>query len=267
MSIRYRQHVQSEIEYIKELGCFDWFTDNKYIVETDSIYIPSYKKKVIGILDNDIQKVYDIEVEKVHNFLTNGVVAHNCSLYPTTIIAYNIDYSTLVPDDSDIPNSKCHVFTWSDHVSCKDDPKVIRKNKLTEYIKEEEDELKKMREERDKKLNKFRRNEIQKEIDERVEKLKPYREERSEITKSINKNVLCAERHYRFIKEPKGVLPTILQNLLDARKNTRGEIKKHNKEIEKLEKSDDNKQKIDDLNTLNNVLDKRQWAYKISANR
>jgi len=267
MSIRYRQHVPSEIEYIKELGCFDWFTDNKYIVETDSIYIPSYKKKVIGILDNDIQKVYDIEVEKVHNFLTNGVVAHNCSLYPTTIIAYNIDYSTLVPDDSDIPNSKCHVFTWSDHVSCKDDPKVIRKNKLTELIKEEEDELKKMREERDKKLNKFRRNEIQKEIDERVEKLKPYREERSEITKSINKNVLCAERHYRFIKEPKGVLPTILQNLLDARKNTRGEIKKHNKEIEKLEKSDDNKQKIDDLNTLNNVLDKRQWAYKISANR
>ena len=39
------------------------------------------------------------------------------SLYPTTIIAYNIDFSTLVKDD-DIPDSKCHVMEWGDHIAC-----------------------------------------------------------------------------------------------------------------------------------------------------
>ena len=34
------------------------------------------------------------------------------SLYPTTIIAYNIDYHTWVSDDSKIPNSECHIMEW-----------------------------------------------------------------------------------------------------------------------------------------------------------
>ena len=34
------------------------------------------------------------------------------SLYPTTMIAYNFDYSTLVPENSDIPNSKCNVIKF-----------------------------------------------------------------------------------------------------------------------------------------------------------
>jgi DNA polymerase elongation subunit (family B) len=73
---------------------------------------------------------------------------------------------------------------------------------------------------------------------------------------------MCEERHYRFLKEPKGVVPTILQNLLDARKNTRKQIKENIKLIEDI---DDNK-KIRDIDDLNKVLDKRQLAYKISAN-
>jgi DNA polymerase elongation subunit (family B) len=39
------------------------------------------------------------------------------SLYPSTIIAYNIDYSTLVMDET-IPDEKCHIFEWSDHCGC-----------------------------------------------------------------------------------------------------------------------------------------------------
>ena len=73
---------------------------------------------------------------------------------------------------------------------------------------------------------------------------------------------MCEERYYRFLKEPKGVVPTILQNLLDARKNTRKQIKENQKLIEGI---DDNK-KIRDIDDLNKVLDKRQLAYKISAN-
>jgi DNA polymerase elongation subunit (family B) len=69
--------------YVKNTGIETWF-DKKYIVESDDEYIPSYKQKIIKIEDNGIQEVYDIEVDKVHNFLANGIVSHNCSLYPTT---------------------------------------------------------------------------------------------------------------------------------------------------------------------------------------
>ena len=42
------------------------------------------------------------------------------SLYPTTIIAYNIDYSTLVIDE-EVPDRKCHVIEWEDHINCEHD--------------------------------------------------------------------------------------------------------------------------------------------------
>ena len=94
------------------------------------------------------------------------------SLYPTTIIAYNIDYSTLVIDEN-FPDTLCHVIQW----------------------------------EEDGKRYKF-----------------------------------------RFRKEPKGVIPSLLQSLLDQRNTTKKLLK----------------QTKDSL--LQSVLDKRQLAYKISAN-
>jgi hypothetical protein len=154
-------------------------------------------------------------------------------------------------------------MTWADHLNCSHDPKVIRKNELTEYIETQQIKLKELREKRDKKINKLCRQEIVDEINKITEEMKPYREERAQIAKTISKNTMCAERRYRFLKEPKGVIPTILQNLLDARANTRKIMKNNKKEILLLE---DNKDKIKDLKLLNNVLDKRQLAYKISAN-
>lgn len=183
------------------------------------------------------------------------------SLYPSTIIAYNIDYSTIVFDES-IPDSLCHVMEWSDHLFCDHDPKVIRKKQLSDYIETQQYKLKELREKRDKKTNKLCRKEIVDEINKITEEMKPYREERAQVAKTISKNTMCAERRYRFLKEPKGVIPTILQNLLDARANTRKIIKNNKKDISILEDKD----KIKDLKLLNNVLDKRQLAYKISAN-
>jgi len=95
------------------------------------------------------------------------------SLYPTTIIAYNIDYTTFVTHDK-IPDEKCHIIEWT------------------------EDE-------------------------------KHYR--------------------FRFIKEPKGILPTLLEDLLNQRKKTKYQMKT-----------------IEKGSLLYTVLDKRQLAYKISAN-
>ena len=248
------------IEFVKEMDIFNLF-DEKYLIKTDDINIPSFRQKVLDVREHEPTEVFDIEVDKVHNFLARGITASNCSLYPSVIIAYNIDYSTIVFDES-IPDRLCNVMTWSDHSTCLHDPKVIRKNQLTAYIDKQQIKLKELREKRDKKINKLCRQEIVNEIDSAMEEMKPYREERAQLSKTISKNVMCAERHYRFLKEPKGVIPTILQNLLDARANTRSEIKIHKKEMLEIEDKD----VLNDLKLLNVVLDKRQLAYKISAN-
>ena len=190
------------------------------------------------------------------------------SLYPTTMIAYNIDYHTWVPDDSPIPDHKCHVMEWIDCVGCEHDPKVIRKKILTEYLLTERAKIKTMRERRNKCLDKFRRKEMMVKIKEAVEKLKPYTTERSELTKTITKHPMCEKRRYRFLKEPKGVMPTILQNLLDARKKTRKvDMAKVKSEIKQLELDpENNRDRIKELKTLLDVLNKRQLSYKVSAN-
>ena len=189
------------------------------------------------------------------------------SLYPTTIIAYNIDYHTFVTDPN-IPDSKCHVMEWQDCIGCCHDPKVIRKNELTEYIDSERAKIKSLREKRDKTKDVVIKQKYINEINEKTEKLKPYMTERADINKSKPKFPMCAKRKYRFLKEPKGVIPTVLQNLLDARKHTRKvDMKACYKELEELEKdTEKNKIRIKEVKSLIDVLDKRQLAYKVSCN-
>lgn len=130
-------------------------------------------------------------VEPEAGVYENVVPFDFASLYPTTIIAYNIDYSTFVTDDN-IPDSMCNVIEWEDHVGCEHDN-----------------------------------------------------------NKKVDK-VICTKNKYRFLKEERGVIPTIIQNLLDARKHVNAKIKA-------LKQSGASKEEID-------VLDKRQLSYKISAN-
>lgn len=190
------------------------------------------------------------------------------SLYPTTIIAYNIDYHTWVTDPK-IPDSMCHVMEWQDCIGCCHDPKVIRKMELTKYIDMKQAEIKKMREKRNKTMDKLRKKEMMDEIQKELDDLKPYTQERSDINKTKPKFPMCAKRSYRFLKEPRGVLPTVIQNLLDARKHTRKvEMAAHYRELDKLKKDEDNdhSERIKELESLLDVLDKRQLAYKVSAN-
>lgn len=253
---RYDINTSMALSQIKNQDECDDLVGKDY-VGTDDLCIKPFQKTVVDVRPNGMTEVFDIEVKDVHNFLANGVVVHNCSLYPTTIIAYNIDYSTLVTDEN-YPDSKCHVMRWEDHLGCEHDPKVIRRLELSKIIEGEKAEIKKLRTMRDAKANKLRKQSLIDEINLRGEKLKPLIEERSNLVKTITKNTMCAIRNYRFVKEPRGVLPTILQNLLDARKNTRTQIKNYMKTM-----NDDNKNEI---NMLVAVLDKRQLAYKISAN-
>jgi len=187
-----------------------------YVVEKDG-YIPKDDEHYVGATVFEPEAgVYDIVLP--FDF---------ASLYPTTIIAYNIDYSTLVTDPN-IPDEDCHVMEWEDHVGCVHD-KTVRKTKP--------------------------------------------------------KHVMCCKRYFRFLKGPRGVMPTVLQNLLDARAHTRKQIKVL-KKIIKEEKIDDKESELvkelipkllknlgditdkdkKALKTLCEVLNKRQLAYKVSAN-
>lgn len=127
------------------------------------------------------------------------------SLYPSCIIAYNIDFSTLVTDPS-IPNEKCHLIEWWDHIGC--------------------------------------------EHDTTVHATKP-------------KQIVCQQFSYRFLKEPTGVIPQLLKDLLSARSSTKKQMKEVGKMIKQSGIDENEKRSLD---TLYNVYDKRQLAYKVSAN-
>ena len=124
------------------------------------------------------------------------------SLYPTTIIAYNIDYHTWVPPDGSISDSLCHVMEWEDHIGCEHDDKVIRKNVLTKYIVSQQDELKKLREKEIRQKIKRKKAEYILKIKEINTDLSPYIKERSEITKTITKFYVC-ETKISFLERTK----------------------------------------------------------------
>jgi len=122
------------------------------------------------------------------------------SLYPTIIIAYNIDYSTFVVDESKVDLKDCNVLEWEDHINCEHDLEK-KKGKITKH--------------------------------------------------------LCQKNRFVFKKEPLGVIPTLLQGLLDARADTK-------KLMKSLSKNDSLSAELKE--TMMVVYDKRQLAYKVSAN-
>lgn len=310
-------------QFLNRMNAMEFFggdSFHSYSLGKNDDTLPTFELSLISKKSVGIQQVYDITVEDTHSFLANGIVAHNCvqdsalvirlfnklqtwiglcemakttnvpifylytqgqqikvysqlykfcmyhdfivekdgyipkddehyvgatvfepkagvydrvlpfdfaSLYPTTIIAYNIDYSTLV-NDPNIPDRKCHVMEWEDHCGCIHD-KTVRKTKP--------------------------------------------------------KHIMCCKRHFRFLKEPKGVMPTVLENLLGARAYTRKQIKILKKIISEEKINDTENESVKELipnilnrldnithtdkksmRTLCDVLDKRQLAYKVSAN-
>lgn len=189
------------------------------------------------------------------------------SLYPSTIIAYNISWDTLVDDSSDdgkrIRDDSCHVMEWDDHQGCQHDPKEIRKKQLNEQIKKGELEIKEIRHERDLKKNKDRKSEFNLKIEKIKTSLKPFREERSQIQKSKPKHIICAKRRFRWLKSPMGVLPEILSHLLETRAMTKKEMKKVKSQLKEMKEDSD---EYRELSTYHDVLDQRQLALKVSAN-
>lgn len=194
------------------------------------------------------------------------------SLYPSLIIAYNIDYSTFV-DSDDVPDDLCHVMEWEDHINCDHDPEVIEKDCLSEEIILLKNYLK---------IHTIISNiESKIKTSSKAVTLEKYRNQYSDyksshpflfttqgskkvlktkldglisqkanLAKSKKQNFICERRKFRFLKEPKGVLPNIIQNLLDSR----AKVKREMKDIPK-----------EDTDSLA-IKDKLQNALKISAN-
>jgi len=119
------------------------------------------------------------------------------SLYPSAIIAYNLDFTTMIIDEN------------------------IPYDEKTQYLFEWEDTF-----------------------------------------KNKDKIMITKKRKFRFLKEPKGIIPTLLEYLLNTRKATKNEMKGIEKQLENCK----DLKEIENLERNLVVLDKRQLAFKICAN-
>lgn len=61
-------------QFFEQIGALSWF-DDKFTITHE---LPTMTLKVVDIRPIGKHPVYDIQVENTHNFLANGVVAHNC---------------------------------------------------------------------------------------------------------------------------------------------------------------------------------------------
>ena len=154
------------------------------------------------------------------------------SLYPSIIQAINIDYSKLVKEPAPhIDDNDCYVLEWDEHLTncCNKDPK--------------------------------------------------YKVVHNSDNQVISKHGKCKHYKFRFLKHEvsgNGVIPSILTGLLKARKDTRKIIAQYEDKIKLLKdqklllKTQDNIILIDkEINELESqcfILDKRQLAFKVSAN-
>jgi DNA polymerase elongation subunit (family B) len=237
------------------------YTKGQQVKVYSQVYKYCYDNKIVvennGYECKDNERYQGAYVKEPEPGIYHYVVPFDFkSLYPTLIVAYNIDYSTFVIDEK-IPDDLCHVIEWDeeheydihDCIHCGKRTRGERtalRNKLvsksfTTSITCENCDMK---------------------FETGYDNIKCY--EGTEIKKdkiSPPTDTFKDVYKYRFLKEPKGVLPTIITNLLDARSDVRKYMKTLKTKMKELSGDD-----LTNTKNLVSILNKRQLSYKVSAN-
>jgi DNA-directed RNA polymerase beta subunit len=71
------KHFPTFKQYIENLGCSEWYSKDKYIIDKESTAIPTFFMKVIGRVDDGEEPIYCFNVEKYNNFISQGVLCSN----------------------------------------------------------------------------------------------------------------------------------------------------------------------------------------------
>lgn len=285
-----------EMSKICQVQLFDLYTKGQQLKVYSQIYDYGMKNNIVidkkEVSTGDAYAgayVFDPEPGLYYNVVPFDFA----SLYPSIIIAKNICHSTCVIDDT-IPDSLCTVIEFEDHIGCSHDKKIIRRCELTEKIEKKREEIKLLTEKKKdrllslKKLKKsptskfclptpeelINRESLLNEnikcicnnIHELKESLHHLTKEKTTLVGYKPKNTICKSRRFRFIKGRKGVIPIIIQNLLDARKAAKNTMKIINEKINQLKNQGSPQAEIKSLQIDLTVLDLRQNALKVSAN-
>lgn len=274
LCIRLMEHLHSwialsEMAKVCNVTMFTLYTQGQQIKTYSQVYKYCHTQRIVVTSQGYETKANErytgaYVFDPVPGVYENVVPFDFSSLYPSIIIAKNICYSTLV-QSKNTPDTDCNVFEWEDHVGCEHDPRVVEIADLSAQIEVVDGEIKKLMALRDgvrdkRGLNKDDRKRYQAQINALRESQRPHREKRQLLKKTKPSNredehgqpisgIICERRRYRFLKSSvrRGVVPTIIQHLLDSRVAVRQRMKTALPEVAL-------------------VLDKEQNAYKISAN-
>jgi DNA polymerase delta subunit 1 len=201
---------------IMRVPIFDLITRGQQIRVFSQIYCNIYSKNIVCCKKwNDYNPTEEEKefvgatVQDPRVGLWNNVATYDFkSLYPTTIIAYNLCCSTFIPDNNhiNIKPEDYHTITVNSHYGCEHD-NAIRKSKISKKI--------------------------------------------------------CKDDVYRFYKSniKKGIVPELLENLLDERTRIKKLIKEYQKRAAPA-----TEEEIFELKQRLIILDKRQNGVKIAAN-
>lgn len=178
------------------------------------------------------------------------------SMYPSIIIAENVDFSTVMNADAPLPDgveeSDFRYLKWEDHMCCEHDDLVIQHKKLSEI-----NDL--MREMKEKCIEDLDNSDIDPETLAKMRKISAmtpselflHKHQYASVDKRLKSRkskFICKARSFKIYQKETGVLPRIIGDHLKARKEAR-----------KLLATETNPEK-------RILLNGRQLAHKVAAN-
>ena len=78
------EYIDTSGQYMERIGAYDWFRSDTvsgradYIVKREDTSTPYFKLKVHDVRFDGITEVFDLEVDKTHTLVVNGIAANNC---------------------------------------------------------------------------------------------------------------------------------------------------------------------------------------------